>query len=221
MSKRANKLPVAKEGFPFIFGLLFAGLIFVLIPFVFFYFLSLTSFLLAAFCVYFFRDPERASSQDPSVILSPGDGRVLEVRDEVTPYFEGKAKVIKIFLSIFDVHIQRSPMAGKVLKIDYNKGKFLDARDERAAFENENNAIVIQTKKSKMVVKQIAGFIARRIVCWVQTGEEIEVGQKLGLIRFGSQVDLILPMDVEVCVSEGDRLFGGISVVAINKGMIK
>ncbi|OGR54569.1 MAG: phosphatidylserine decarboxylase [Elusimicrobia bacterium RIFCSPLOWO2_02_FULL_39_32] len=217
MPKRASKLPVAKEGFPFILGFCIAGFIFVLIPFVFFRFLSLSSFLLATFCIYFFRDPEREVPQDSTILLSPGDGKVLEVSEESSPYFEGKAKVIKIFLSIFDVHIQRAPMAGKILRIDYQKGKFLDARNPRAAYENENNVIVIQTKKSKMVVKQIAGLIARRIACWVQMGEEIEAGQKLGLIRFGSQVNLILPMDVEVCVSPGERLIGGVSVVALHK----
>ncbi len=145
----------------------------------------------------------------------------MEVVSEANPYFEGgRTQVVRIFLSVFNVHIQHSPIAGRVDKVEYFQGKFLDARDPKACLENESNTIFIDGGHMKVVVKQIAGLIARRIVCKVKVGQTLKTGERLGLIRFGSQVNLYLPMDVEVCVAKGDRVVSGVSVVALNKKMM-
>ncbi len=171
----------------------------------------------AIFSAFFFRDPDRRPDQDPRFILAPGDGKIMEVVTEEHAFFGGKTRVVRIFLSVFDVHIQHSPIAGRIAKVEYRKGKFLDARDPRAAHENENNSIYIEGPQMKVIVKQIAGLIARRIICKVKIADNVIVGQRLGLIRFGSQVDVYLPMDVEVCVAKGDRVVSGVSVLALNK----
>lgn len=216
-----RKLPIAKEGFAIILKLVSFGLVLALFPYWVCKFFSALTFVLAIFSLYFFRDPRRnalhGSADASASILSPGDGRVLEVSEEWSPILGEKTKVIKIFLSIFDVHLQRAPIPGKIEKIEYQKGKFLDARHPRASFENERNSILIKNGKCKVVVKQIAGWIARRIVCYIQEGEEIGLGQRLGIIQFGSQVDLFLPMDIEVLVKKGEVVKGGVSVVAIQK----
>lgn len=217
----SKRLPVAKEGLPFIFGFLAAALIVSFIPFFFFRIIGFVLFILGAFSVYFFRDPDRRILDDPSIIVAPGEGRILEVSEEFNPDLGETSKVVRIFLSVFDVHVQRSPITGKVTKIEYHQGKFLDARNPRAAFENEQNTVVIENERCKVAVKQIAGFIARRIICGVRLGESVRLSQRLGLIRFGSQVDLYLPKDVELCVSKGDRVMSGVSVVAIQKHLLK
>jgi phosphatidylserine decarboxylase len=213
MKTNRKKTLVAREGLPFIFGFTLIGSLLLLLPFRVSFVFGWVSFAFALFCCIFFRDPEREIFQDSSFILAPGDGRILELTEETSPYFSGKAKVVKIFLSIFNVHIQRSPIAGEVKETRYCKGKFLDARHPRASWENENNSILIENETARVVVKQIAGLIARRIVLWVQKGQKLRAGEKLGLIRFGSQVDLFLPMDVHVCVSPGDRVVGGVTVI--------
>lgn len=211
---------IAKEGYPFVGGFLAAGV------FLFLWHNRLAdavgwiSFIGAAFCVYFFRDPQRNPQDDQRFVLSPGDGRVLAVAEENHPFFPAKVKVIRIFLSIFDVHVQHAPISGKVAKIEYRRGKFLDARDPKAAFENESNSIYIEGESKKVVVRQIAGLIARRIACQVKVGETVRIGQKLGMIRFGSQVNLYVDSELEVCVAAGDRVTSGVSVVAMDKKAI-
>ena len=211
---------VSAEGYPFVIGLALAGFAMFFMHHPLGDALGWLFIAGSAFCIFFFRDPLRFPDQDPRFVLSPGDGKVMEVVLEDHPYFGGNARVIRIFLSIFDVHVQHSPIAGRVSRVVYQRGKFLDARDPKAAHENENNSIFIENDRTKAVVKQIAGLIARRIVCKVRVGENLKAGQKLGLIRFGSQVDLYLPMDVEVCVASGDAVASGISVVALNKKAI-
>jgi len=166
------------------------------------------------FCVYFFRDPETDLISDPSFIIAPGQGRILELAEESNIHMGGPSRVVKIFLSIFDIHVQRSPISGKVVRVEYKKGKFLDARNPIASFENEQNSIVIENEYTKVVVKQIAGFIARRIICWVRPGQEVKAGQRIGLIRFGSQVDLFLPKEIELCVERDETVSCGVSVIA-------
>ena len=214
-------MPVAKEGLPFIWFLVAAGTVLMLFPFRVLQVLSVLSFALAIFAAFFFRDPERTIRQDPFWILAPGDGRILEVTEEASPYLPGKFRVVKIFLSIFDIHVQRSPISGRVKSIEYKKGKFLDARDPLASLENENNTILIENERTAILVKQIAGFIARRIACWVRPGQSVRAGERVGLIRFGSQVDIFVPQDVELCVAKGDSVAGGVSVVAILKENMK
>ncbi|OGR83336.1 MAG: phosphatidylserine decarboxylase [Elusimicrobia bacterium RIFCSPLOWO2_01_FULL_54_10] len=211
---------IASEGYPFIFGLGAAVFACFLIGHTVGNAAGWILLAAAFFCIFFFRDPPRNPAQDPRYIISPGDGRVMEVTEENHPLFTGKVRVIRIFLSIFNVHVQHSPIAGKVSFIEYRKGKFLDARNPRAAHENENNSILIENGQVKVLVKQVAGLIARRISCQVKMGQQVQVGQKLGLIRFGSQVDVYLPLDLEVCVAPGDRVVSGVSMIAMNKKIL-
>lgn len=173
------------------------------------------AFLGALFCLYFFRDPTRQIPAGDSLILSPADGKILEIVEERKG--DSPQWVVRIFLSIFEPHLQRAPIRGKVQSIQYTPGKFLDARNPRAAFENEQNRIEIArlgTGPSPMVVTQVAGLIARRIVCWVQEGQEVQAGERIGIIRFGSQVDLTLPSKVRLRVKAGDHVKAGSSIIA-------
>lgn len=168
---------------------------------------------LAVFSIYFFRDLDRATTIDPGAIYSPGDGKVMEVAILADGEHAGKM-IIRIFLSVFDGHIQRSPVKGTVTNIAYKKGLFLDARDPKAHVDNEQNSITLETPKGTVVVKQIAGLIARRIVCWVSRGTTLQQGERYGLIRFGSQVDVILPGNSQPMVRAGARVIGGETVLA-------
>lgn len=212
-------LPLALEGLPFIIGFLVAAVIFFFLPHPAFTYLAVISFLLSLFCLNFFRDPNRVVPSDPLYLLSPGDGVVTEVTLEQTPYFSEPARVVKIFLSVFDVHIQRSPIAGAVTDTEYRMGKFLDARDPRAALENESHTFIIENERQRVAVKQVAGLIARRIVPWARKGMSVGQGERIGLIRFGSQVDLFFHGSADVVVKPGDRVVGGMTVIAINKSL--
>ncbi len=212
-------LPLALEGLPFIAGFFVAALILLSLAHPAFTYLGVLCFLLSLFCLNFFRDPNRSIPSDPMYLLSPGDGVVTEVTLEQTPYFQEPARVVKIFLSVFDVHIQRSPIAGTVSNTEYKRGKFLDARDPRAAIENESHTFIIENEHQKVAVKQVAGLIARRIVPWARKGMNVGHGERIGLIRFGSQVDLFFSGQAEVLVKAGDRVVGGTSLIAINKSL--
>ncbi len=168
--------------------------------------------LLAAFILYFFRDPSRVVPSDPAAIVSPADGRVLVVTDESV---DGRAgKRISIFLAIWNVHVNRSPLAGRISRIDYRPGRFHMAMKSEASVENEQNVIYLQTVRGEIVVKQIAGMIARRVVLWKKSGEEVQRGERIGIVRFGSRMDIWLPLDVEIIVKPGDSVAGGSSVLA-------
>ena len=172
----------------------------------------------ALFVAFFFRDPERKISDDPRAIVSPADGRVVRVN--ITPGEEHSAGTIElsIFLSIFNVHIQRCPLDGRVDKLEYRPGSFKAAFNRHASDVNEQNEILIDHKGHPFVVKQIAGLIARRIVCWLTGKEMVERGERLGLIQFGSRVDLTMPESlVTLKVKEGDKVKGGSSIVAYLK----
>src|SRR6202051_2963868 len=167
---------------------------------------------LAAFIFYFFRDPQRAVPADPGAIVSPADGRVVVVTDEDHAGVPGKR--ISIFLAIWNVHVNRSPAAGTITKMDYRPGKFLAAMMARASTENEQNVISLSTASGEMVFKQIAGLIARRVVCWKKIGDVVQRGERIGLVRFGSRVDLWIPREAEILVALGDNVKGGSSVLA-------
>jgi phosphatidylserine decarboxylase len=167
---------------------------------------------LAAFVFYFFRDPERVIPSEPGAVVSPADGRVVVVTDE--DYGGRPGKRISIFLAIWNVHVNRSPAAGTILKMDYRPGKFLAAMMARASTENEQNVISLSTASGEMVFKQIAGLIARRVVCWKKAGDTVLRGERIGLVRFGSRVDLWVPRDAEILVTLGDNVKGGSSVLA-------
>lgn len=214
-------MKIVREGWPFIIGCLVVADLFLLGAILGKYRLLLIPavvfFILTAFCGYFFRDPARVVPKDDSLVLSPADGRVLEVIEGQDPIDSGSVWIIRIFLSVFDPHLQRSPIAGRVQRIAYKEGKFLDARDPKAPFENEQNRIeIVSTSGSsmKLVVTQIAGLVARRIICWVKEGQTVAAGERIGLIRFGSQVDVVLPKSCTVQVKAGDVITAGDTVLA-------
>jgi phosphatidylserine decarboxylase len=167
---------------------------------------------LAAFVFYFFRDPERVIPTDPGAVVSPGDGRVVVVTDEEHAGRPGKR--ISIFLAVWNVHVNRSPEAGTITGMEYRPGKFLAAMRARASLENEQNVISLSTASGEMVFKQIAGLIARRVVCWKKAGDTVARGERIGLVRFGSRVDLWVPRGVDIVVAVGDHVKGGSSVLA-------
>jgi phosphatidylserine decarboxylase len=167
---------------------------------------------LAAFVFYFFRDPERVIPADSGAVVSPADGRVLVVTDEDNAGVPGKR--ISIFLAIWNVHVNRSPAAGTIVKMDYRPGKFFAAMRARASLENEQNVISLSTASGEMVFKQIAGLIARRVVCWKKVGDVVQRGERIGLVRFGSRVDMWVPRDADILVAVGDNVQGGSSVLA-------
>ncbi|RME75990.1 MAG: phosphatidylserine decarboxylase [Chloroflexi bacterium] len=165
--------------------------------------------------VYFFRDPDRRPELvAPGLILSPADGRVMSIDPIEEPeWISGRAWQVSIFLSLFDVHVQRAPCRGQVQDVRYTAGSFAPAF-LRHADSNEANTIVLQTPYGPMVVRQMAGLLARRIVCRVVPGQTLEAGERLGLIKFGSRVDLLLPENAQILVRQGERVFGGQTVIA-------
>jgi len=167
---------------------------------------------LGAFVLFFFRDPERTSPSDPDLIVSPADGRVMEVVEEARGERPGRR--ISIFLSIFDVHVNRAPVAGKIAAMEYRKGRFYAAMRGRASEENEQNVIHVATERGEVVFKQIAGWVARRILCWKAVGDPVTRGERVGMIRFGSRVDIWLPDRVEILVRPGQHVAGGSSILA-------
>ncbi len=167
---------------------------------------------LGAFVLFFFRDPERTIPSDPDLILSPADGRVMEVVEEARGGNAGRR--ISIFLSIFDVHVNRAPVAGRIAAMEYRKGRFYGAMRGRASEENEQNVIHVSTERGEVVFKQIAGWVARRILCWKAVGDPVTRGERVGMIRFGSRVDIWLPDRVEILVRPGQHVAGGSSILA-------
>jgi len=167
---------------------------------------------LGLFVMYFFRDPERVVPQDPDAVVSPADGRVTLVAPEE---LEGRAgRRVSIFLSVFDVHINRAPVAGTIAAVDYRHGQFHNAMFSRASAENEQNVIRLATPRGEVMFKQIAGLIARRILFWKARGQAVQKGERVGMIRFGSRVDLWLPETATVTVRPGDVVRGGKTILA-------
>jgi phosphatidylserine decarboxylase len=168
--------------------------------------------LLGLFVFSFFRNPERTIPGEPGMIVAPADGKVVVLKDE---NYEGRpGKRISIFLAIWNVHVNRAPAAGKIIRLDYKPGKFLAAWNENASFQNEQNVFTQDTEHGEIVYKQIAGWVARRVVSWKKAGDEVARGERIGLVRFGSRVDLWLPQDAEIIVKVGDNVHGGSSVLA-------
>lgn len=168
--------------------------------------------LLAAFMAFFFRDPQRLSPTDPNVVVAPADGRVTRVQ-RLDDDNQLSATLVSIFLSPLDVHINRAPIGGEITNVSYTKGKFLVAMDERASLVNEQNALTIEGEKVTVVCKQIAGILARRIICWKRAGERVALGERFGLIKFSSRTDTLMPANVEVLVTEGSRVQGGTTII--------
>jgi phosphatidylserine decarboxylase len=207
-----------KEGYLFSAPLLVAGLAllllsrFVLDKSVWLNWLAGICIFLGAFVLYFFRDPQRVIPQDPAAVVSPADGRVVEIVEEA---WEGKpGRRISIFLAVWDVHVQRAPVAGTIRRADYRPGKFFAAMRARASVENEQNVFTISTPRGEIVFKQIAGWIARRVVSWKSPGDEVTRGERVGMIRFGSRVDVWLPPEAEITVRKGQHVAGGSDILA-------
>ena len=164
-------------------------------------------FVITLFMAFFFRDPKRVPPSDPDVVVSPADGRVTRIEQS------SSVNVISIFLSPLDVHINRSPIRGKIVDMIYSPGKFLMATNEKASLVNEQNALTIQGEKITVVCKQIAGILARRVVCWKGKGDNLGLGERFGMIKFSSRTDVLLPPNVQITVKEGQRVRGGTTVI--------
>jgi phosphatidylserine decarboxylase len=169
--------------------------------------------LLGAFCLWFFRDPEREIPSTPGAIVSPGDGKVTDV--SIVNTADGSRSRISIFLSVFNVHVNRSPIAGVIRDVRYQRGKFLNAMAAQSADENEQNIVTVEGEGRTVVFKQIAGLIARRIVFNLKIGDAVTRGQRVGLIKFGSRVDVLFDSDAAIEVKPGDRVKGGATVLAV------
>jgi phosphatidylserine decarboxylase len=200
---------MAREGLPYIL----IPLLLAIIPLILGYWpIALILLALAGFMAYFFRDPQRISPVEAGIIVSPADGRVTRVR-AVMPNDSESPMVISIFLSPLDVHINRSPIAGTISDVTYTQGKFLMATKEDSSLVNEQNALTIRGEEMTVVCKQIAGVLARRIICWKRAGDNVALGERIGLIKFSSRTDLILPSNVQIEVTEGMRVRGGATVI--------
>lgn len=208
-------LPIAREGVRFILPLLILTAVFYyrgwLIP-------ATILLILSIFVIAFFRDPERVPPKVEGGIVSPADGKVVGIVEVEDALYNGKAVRVSIFLNIFNVHVNRVPVTGQVVDLVYNKGKFLNAANDKASLDNEQNSLLIETSKGgRVVVRQIAGLIARRIVCWVNKGEFVSRGERFGLIRFGSRTDIFLPIGTEILVRVGDKVKGGRDLIGVLK----
>jgi phosphatidylserine decarboxylase len=207
-----NRLKIAREGLPFIgigagITILFALLDFD-IP-------AAVMGGLTLFTIYFFRDPERGGLFPENVLVAPADGKVLsiqELRGGENP-LGGAGTKLSIFMSVFNVHVNRIPASGRISEVVYNPGRFFSANLDKASALNENNRIAMQTRGRRIVFVQIAGLIARRIACWVAEGDEVKTGQRFGLIRFGSRLDVYLPPDVQVVVGKGQKVKAGETIL--------
>jgi len=200
---------MAKEGIPFIILFLAPALIFLALGW---WIAAALCFLLTAFMAFFFRDPERNCPVDDHIVVSPADGRVVAAVP-VEERAENSPTQISIFLSPLDVHINRAPIAGEIVDVVYKPGAFHIASREIASVENEQNVVTIRGEKLTVVFRQIAGVIARRIVLWRKKGDRVALGERIGLMKFSSRMDVILPAEVEVLVKKGDRVIGGVSVL--------
>ncbi len=167
---------------------------------------------ITAFMAFFFRDPRREPPSDPRLVVAPADGRVTLVK-QVEAGSQQSATLVSIFLSPLDVHINRAPIAGEITNIAYTRGKFLMATNQNASLVNEQNALTIRGEQITVVCKQIAGILARRIICWKHAGERVSLGERFGLIKFSSRTDILLPPQVEVLVQEGARVRGGVTII--------
>lgn len=211
--------PIALEGYPFIIGFAALALICQLVAWKLslslLYGFSALFLLLTLFAIYFFRNPERTPPPDKRAVIAPADGTVIVVdRVPVTP-LGCEALKISIFMSVFSVHINRVPFSGRIVELVHTPGRFFDARDERASCENERTQVVIETNNSvRLAFVQIAGLIARRIICYPKVGDALERGKRYGLIRFGSRVDVYLPVGVMPLVKLGDKTVSGETVLA-------
>lgn len=203
---------IAREGWIFI---IIALAIAAVLAVFHFYIPALIFAALTLFCIFFFRNPERIIPEGDEMVVSPADGKVMDVTTVNEELFiKGNAKRVRIFLSLFNVHINRAPVSGKVGFIKQVAGKFLPAYKDEVSFKNQRNYIGLETDFGRVLVVQITGLVARRLVCWVESGNVLQRGERFGLIRFGSCTEIYLPVETEILVKIGDSVKGGESVIA-------
>lgn len=204
--------PVARAGYPFIFASAFATAVFALLGMAA---LAIAGLLITGFICFFFRDPDRLIPVGEGIVVSPADGKVIAVVPvDQTPHFEGACTRISVFMSIFNVHVNRVPHEGTIRRVHYHPGKFFSANLDKASTDNEHNALLLESPSGRRVgFVQIAGLVARRIICGVQSGDVLQRGQRFGLICFGSRLDIYLPPDTDVQVAKGDKVQAGSTVV--------
>lgn len=205
---------MAREGIPFIAMFLVPGVVFLALGW---WIVAVLCLIIAAFMAFFFRDPDRVCPVDALVVVSPADGRVVAAAP-VDERLDDSPTQISIFLSPLDVHINRSPIAGEILDVVYKPGAFHVASRDIASIENEQNIVTIRGEKVTIVFRQIAGVLARRIVLWKKKGDRVALGERVGLMKFGSRMDVVLPAEVDVLVRKGDRVIGGVSVLGRLRG---
>ena len=207
-------VPIHREGYPFIGGFAVVTLVLGLFSTSLFW----IGLILTAWCAYFFRDPVRVTPLDDRLVISPADGVVSAVGPAVPPRELGLGSSemtrVSVFMNVFSCHVNRSPVRGKITRIEHRPGKFLNAELDKASQENERNGLVIDSPNGVVAAVQIAGLVARRIVCWAEAGGNIGAGERIGLIRFGSRVDVFLPTDATVRVAVGQTAVAGETVMA-------
>jgi phosphatidylserine decarboxylase len=211
-------LRIAPDGYPFI-------IIFAFITVLVYIFgkpwMAVFPLIITVFMAFFFRDPERQIPEGNSIFVSPADGKVILIRDvHEKDYLKSGSKMVSIFMSLFDVHVNRAPCDGKVSLIKHSAGRFVVAHKDAASTENENTVMILDGKNGKILVRQVAGFLARRIVCRVKIGDALKRGERYGMIKFGSRLDVYLPKDSEVKVSLSDKVKAGETVIAVAKHAI-
>lgn len=195
---------MVKEGIPFVLIPAFFVAMFAILQ----WWIPAAAFLfICLFMAYFFRDPRRTIPDEPNIVVSAADGRVTRIEET------SAGKLVSVFLSPLDVHINRSPIAGTIVDVNYVKGKKIPATSNNASFVNERNSLLIESTEMTVMCTQIAGILARRIVCWPHKGDNLERGQKFGLIKFSSRTDLLLPAEIDIQVNIGDRVKGGETII--------
>lgn len=200
----SHKMSIAKEGTPYIVVPLLLAVAAAVLGY---WYVAAVLFVVTLFMAFFFRDPNRVPPSDPNVVVAPADGKVTRIESQP------QGSVVSIFLSPLDVHINRSPIPGRIVDVLYSPGKFLIATSEQASLVNEQNALTIQGDRITVVCKQIAGILARRIVCWKRKGDNLGLGERFGMIKFSSRTDVLLPDNVTLTVKKGDRVRGGTTVI--------
>ena len=199
---------IVREGIPYVVATALPAVLFLVFGF---WPAAIVFALISLSMAFFFRDPRRSPPLDPDVVVSPADGRVTKVRRLLEQ--TDSPTLVSIFLSPLDVHVNRAPIAGLIKNVSYVPGKFLIATNENASAENEQNELTIEGERITVRCKQIAGILARRIVCWKRQGDRVSLGERFGLIKFSSRTDLILPQQVEVLINKGDRVKGGTTII--------
>lgn len=206
-------IPIALEGLKLIIPLAILTMVLFLLGWII---VGATGLLLTLFMLFFFRNPRRTVPQGNHLVVSPADGKVVAVKNvREDAYLHQDVKRISIFLSVFNVHVNCAPIGGTIETVKYNPGKFHIAAVEKASLENEQTSMIIVGHGCKILVKQIAGILARRIICYVKQGDVVEKGQRYGLICFGSRVDIFLPENCEIRVKVGDRVKGARDIIAV------